>query len=163
MEQIKCLVYSWVVCRNETERRKNHLKLSRMFCEQFSRTWKFTKEYIKIMETLKSLRLVFKIIGLHSSKEKPAQDRLINLFVIGVIFVFFIITIEYICSHTDDTPDFVYAIMEMVTFVTIWLCYICLALQKSSVLVVFNKIQGIVRDYREYLCFASIKFYNLGK
>lgn len=96
-----------------------------------------------------------KMIGLGRNEDKwRKSDLIINWLIITLLFGFLTITVEYIVTHADDLANFMYAVMQLVTFVTVWTCYICFALQKTSTSLFFTKLQAIVE--RSCKCLEAV-------
>lgn len=57
---------------------------------------------------------------------------------------------EFILTHMDNMADFMYAVMQFITFVTVTTCYVCFSLRKVETLHFFEKLQSIVNAYRKF-------------
>lgn len=66
------------------------------------------------------------------------------------------ITIEFIISHFDeDRANALYAIMQFVTFFTVWTCYICFAKQKHLTFDFLTNMHDIVDNYSKFLVYRK--------
>lgn len=105
----------------------------------------------RAMETLSLIRRILVILGLcikHS--DNPTYGRGTNYIIFALLTGFLMITFEYIITHFDDRANALYAIMQFVTFATVWTCYICFANQKHLTFAFFKNIQEFVDNYREF-------------
>lgn len=102
------------------------------------------------METLALARKSLEVFGLYlKDSNNKNYGRFTNCTVVVLLTGFLMITIEFILSHSDDTADALYAIMQFVTFSTVWTCYICFANQKHLTFEFLRNLQEIVDDYRK--------------
>lgn len=100
------------------------------------------------MQSLALIHRFLLILGLCPKDEHHPNDGIaMNCIIVALLTGFLMITLEFIFTHLDNTEEFLYAIMQFVTFVTVWTCYICFAMQKRSTHLFFNNLQAIVNDY----------------
>lgn len=102
------------------------------------------------MQALGLIRRFLIVLGLCIKDDDHPHDGIItNCIIMSLLTGFLMITIDFIVTHSDEVEDFLYAIMQCVTFVTVWTCYICFAQQKRSTFLFFKQFQETVDDYGE--------------
>lgn len=105
------------------------------------------------MQALALIRRILVVFGLCvEDSAKPNQGRFTNCVIFGLLTGFLAITFDFIVTNFDDRENALYAIMQFVTFATVWTCYICFANQKHLVFEFLTNLQVIVDTYRKY-CF----------
>lgn len=103
------------------------------------------------MEALSLIRRILVILGLClKDSVNPNDGRVMNCTIVLLLTGFLLITLEFILSHFDETADALYAIMQFVTFFTVWTCYICFANQKHLTFEFLTNQQKIVDNYCKY-------------
>lgn len=104
------------------------------------------------MEALALIRRLLLLLGLClKDSNHPKSGRFINLLIVSLLTGFLGITLHFILTHFDeDRENALYAIMQFVTFFTVWTCYICFANQKHLTFEYINNLQKIVNDYCKY-------------
>lgn len=103
------------------------------------------------MQVLKLIHRCLIILGLCSEPgQSSSYGYTMNWIIVSLLTGFLMITVDYILTHFDDHANALYAIMQFVTFVTVWTCYICFANQKTKTAHFFEELQETVDDYREY-------------
>lgn len=112
------------------------------------------------MKTLKLIRQCLTVLGLCSKSKNSSYDIFMNWTIVCLLTAFLMITFEYIVTHFDDHANVLYAIMQFVTFVTVWTCYICFAMEKSATFQFNEELQLIADDYGELI--NSIQSNSLG-
>lgn len=112
-----------------------------------------------IMKTLVLIRRILVVCGLClDDSSNPHYGRPTNCIIVVLLTGFLAITFEYIYTHFYDIENFLYAIMQFVTFFTVWTCYICFANQKQLVYDFFENLQKIVDGYCEFKSNSTIVY-----
>lgn len=102
------------------------------------------------MQSLELVRRILLILGLClEDSSKPNQGRFTNCVIFGLLTGFLMITVDFILTNFDDRANALYAIMQFVTFSTVWTCYICFANQKHLTFEFLTNLQEIVDNYRK--------------
>lgn len=102
------------------------------------------------MEVLQLIRRCLIILGLCiTEEENPNYGFTTNCAIVGLLTGFLMITVDFIITHFDDRADCIYAIMQFVTFLTVWTCYICFAVQKTATFHFINEVQDAADQYRK--------------
>lgn len=125
---------------------------SRLACLEFSgrKSRNRSKAYSK-MQVLSLSHRILVILGLCiKNRQNPNYGRLINVVIFILLTCFLMITFDYILSHFDDRANALYAIMQFITFATVWTCYVSFANQKHITFEFLNEMQEIVDRYRKY-------------
>lgn len=100
------------------------------------------------MEVLALIKRILVVIGLClKDSTNPNHGRITNCTIFGMLTGFLMITFDFILTHFDDRENALYAIMQFVTFATVWTCYICFANQKHLTFEFLTNIQDIVDNY----------------
>lgn len=103
------------------------------------------------MKTLVLIRRILVVSGLClDNSNNPHYGRFTNCVVFGLLTGFLMITFEFIYNHFEDRENALYALMQFVTFFTVWTCYICFANQKQRTYEFFENLQKIADNYRKY-------------
>lgn len=103
------------------------------------------------MKTLVLIRRILVVFGLClDDSNNPHYGRFTNCVIFSLLTGFLMITFEYIYTHFDDRANALYAIMQFVTFATVWTCYICFANQKQLTYEFFENLQEITDKYRKF-------------
>lgn len=103
------------------------------------------------MEALVLIRKILVTLGLCiKDSNSPHYGRATNYIIFALLTGFLMITFDYIVTHFDDRENALYAIMQFVTFATVWTCYICFANQKHLTFQFLNNIQEFVENYRKF-------------
>lgn len=102
------------------------------------------------MQVLRLIRKILVFLGLCLDCEHRTRQLLINGSIVTLLVGFLCITMEFILTHMDDMADFMYAVMQFITFLTVTTCYICFSLRKTETFHFFEKLQSIVNAYRKF-------------
>lgn len=103
------------------------------------------------MKILVLIRRILVVFGLClDDSNNPHYGRFRNWVIVGLLTGFLMITFEYVCTHMDDRQNGLYAIMQFITFFTVWTCYICFANQKQLTYEFLENLQLIVDGYSEF-------------
>lgn len=130
----------------------NHIKRMKPFFKQKSRLLPKSEDPVFEMQALSLIRRCLVIVGLClKSKTNPHHGYILNWIIMSLLTGFLMITLEFILTHFDDHEDLLYAIMQFVTFVTVWTCYVCFAKQKSKAFRFLEELQEIVDKYCKFM------------
>lgn len=111
------------------------------------------------MEALALVRKILVVLGLCiKDSENPTYGRSTNCIIFALLTGFLMITVDYIVTHFDDRENALYAIMQFVTFATVWTCYVCSANQKHLTFEFLNNIQEFVDNYCKFKSISGKDF-----
>lgn len=115
------------------------------------------------MQSLALIRRILEIIGLClKDSHNRTYGRVTNYVISLLLTGFLMITFEYILTHFDDRANGLYAVMQFITFFTVWTCYISFANQKQFTFDFVTKLQEIVENFRKCLNTTNSKTFFLG-
>lgn len=98
-----------------------------------------------IMIVLKLIHRCLTILGLCVEPScNEIYASIVNYIITSFVTGFLLITVEFIFTHFDDRANALYALMQFVTFVTVWTCYICFAKKKRATFQFIGEMQRIV-------------------
>lgn len=113
------------------------------------------------MKVLALINRILETLGLCLKDfDHPNYGRITNYSIVLSLTGMLMITIEFISTHFDNAGDTLYAIMQLVTFVTVSICYICFANQKHLTFEVIMNLQEIVDNYSKYFWRIKFKLYS---